>query len=69
MQSWIEPDHLEAGRRRADAEALNEPQQLHGLTVRPRATTRTCIPVFQPDVLTYAGHVGAPGTGRGPKER
>ena len=31
----------EAGRRRAGAEALNEPQQLHGLTVRHRATTAT----------------------------
>ena len=40
-QSWIEPDHLEDDRRRAGAEALNEPQQLHGLTVRPRATTAT----------------------------
>ena len=38
-QSWI--DHLEDDRRRAGAEALNEPQQLHGLTVRPRATTAT----------------------------
>ena len=34
-------DYLDAGRRRAGAEALNEPQQLHGLSVRTRATTAT----------------------------
>ena len=43
----------EAGRRRAGAEALNEPQQLHGLTVRHRATTATYGPRVR-----YAGPRG-----------